>query len=155
MSDLLKALRRLKGLSAAQRKVLVQAAALLPWVHALQQALPFRWWRSYFARDAQMRDRRGLEADVVEPSVQDIAASVEVARKWLPGRYLCLPSAYTVHLLLHRHGYPSEVHVGVRRDSRGKVEAHAWVTCQGETVMGAVDDLASFIELPQLPLGTS
>ncbi len=148
MSDLLRALSRLKGLNRAQRKLLFQAGLLLPCVHGLQQAVPFRVWRRLLARDGQTPATAQHAA-----SVWDIASSVEVARKWLPGSYLCLPSAYTVHLLLHQYGYASEVHVGVRRDPAGKVEAHAWVTCQGETVIGAVPDLASFVELPPLAMG--
>jgi hypothetical protein len=75
---------------------------------------------------------------------------VDAARNWVPGRYQCLPSAYTAHLLLHRYGYDSEVHVGVRRDGQGKVEAHAWVHCNGRVVVGNVQDLGAFLPLPSL-----
>jgi hypothetical protein len=53
-------------------------------------------------------------------------------------------------VLLHHFGYASVVHVGVSRDRSGKVEAHAWVECEGKTVVGEVEDFARFVPLPPL-----
>lgn len=150
MSKVRWALRRLGETSRSQKKLLLQAMGLLPLVHALQQRLSFRTWTALLGRtpNGDVAELRAARAAV--PSVEDIAWSVEVARKWLPGTYLCLPVAYTVHLLLKRYGYASLVHVGVRRDDQGHVDAHAWVTSQGQIVVGALPNLASFVELPTL-----
>jgi hypothetical protein len=145
MSSLRWALHRFRQISPRERRLLAMASGLLPVVHGLQQGLPFRVWRRLLERDPPPSGpARGA------PSVREIAWSVEAARNWLPGTYKCLPSAYAVHLLLFQHGYASEIHVGVSRDLKGAVEAHAWVNCQGETVIGAVEDLARFIPLPPL-----
>jgi hypothetical protein len=140
-----RALRRLGRISATERRILAEAFGLLPVVHGLQQLLPFKRWRELLEKGAPTRSPRASA-----PTVSQIAWAVEVARRWLPGEYKCLPAAYTTHLLLYRHGYVSDVHVGVSRDAQGKVEAHAWVDCEGRTVIGLVENMERFVPFPPL-----
>jgi hypothetical protein len=86
-------------------------------------------------------------------TIEQVAWAVDVASRWLPGDFKCLPRAYTTHLLLRRYGYRSQVHLGVARDGEGKVEAHAWVECSGRIVVGWVDDMERFVRLPPLARG--
>jgi hypothetical protein len=157
MSALRWALHRFKRVSWAQRRVLAEACVLVPLVHQLQQRLPFaRWHPLLLARAASLRSpargrastaqRRGARA----ASAQDVAWAVVVAAEWLPGEFKCLPRAYAAHWLLARHGFPSEVRVGVARDAAGKVEAHAWVVHQDQILVGLVEDMQRFVRLPDL-----
>ena len=143
------ALRRLKQVSPLERRLLAEAMALLPVVHALQSALPFTRWRALLEEIplGRLREEHG--------SVEQIAWAVEAARRWLPGEYKCLPGAYAAHLMLRRHGHASNVHVGVGRDAAGKVEAHAWVDCQGRTVIGLVENMERFVPFPPLDAARS
>ena len=138
-------LRKLQSLAPVERSVLFEAAALLPLVHAMQQALPFKRWRGLLE---QHEPPRAFGA--VQPAPAQVAWAVETARRWVPGEYKCLPTAYTAHWLLHRHGHASTIHVGVARDAEGKVEAHAWVDCDGRTVVGEVADMERFVAFPAL-----
>ncbi|MET0341616.1 MAG: lasso peptide biosynthesis B2 protein [Polyangiales bacterium] len=52
--------------------------------------------------------------------------------------------------MLARHGHPSQIHVGVSRDAHGKIDAHAWVVCEGRIVVGDLPDLSRFVPLPAL-----
>jgi hypothetical protein len=139
-------LRKLLALSQRERKLLAEAAVLLPSVHLLQQALPFRHWRSLLTRTA-------LGAQCGEaggPKPDELAHAVERARRGLPGEYKCLPAAYTLHILMHRYGYDSRVQVGVAHAVGGAVEAHAWVEYEGRVLIGALPDLMRFVPLPPL-----
>ena len=49
----------------------------------------------------------------------------------------CLPRALTACLLLWRSGVPATLHIGVKRYPFG---AHAWVECNGQTVIGESRD---------------
>jgi hypothetical protein len=144
MWRLRRALRRLKQISSLERRLIAEAMALLPVVHALQSVLPFKRWR------ALLEDVPLARLHVERASVDQIAWAVEAARRWLPGEYKCLPGAYAAHLMLRRHGHASNVHVGVGRDAAGKVEAHAWVDCQGRTVVGLVENMERFVPFPPL-----
>jgi hypothetical protein len=145
------ALRRFKQVSPRERRLIAEAIALLPLVHALQTCLPFKRWRALL-EEIPLRRLREDPA-----TVDQIAWAVEAARKWLPGEYKCLPGAYAAHLMLRRHGHASQVHVGVGHDAAGRVEAHAWVDCQGRTVIGLVENMERFVPFPPLeaaPLGS-
>jgi hypothetical protein len=145
MSRLRWALRRLKQVSPLERRLVAEAMALLPAVHALQSHLPFKRWRALLERAPLASAPRHPRA-----SVDQVAWAVEAARRWLPGEYKCLPGAYAAHLMLRRRGHASEVHVGVGRDAAGKVEAHAWVHCEGRIVIGLVEDMERFVPFPPL-----
>jgi len=146
MYGLTRALRRLWALPPGERRVVLEAAVVLPAVHAVQQALPFRRWRALLTWPHRQAPRAGA------PSPEVIAHAVERARRTMPGEYKCLPAAYATHLLLSRYGYASEIQVGVARDAAGKVEAHAWVEHEGRTLIGALPDLVRFVPLPPLRL---
>ena len=141
-----RAFRKLRALSPRERRLLLEAALLVPAVHALQQTLPYRRWRALLTRPTPRRAHRDA------PSPAQIAEAVERARRGVPGVYKCLPAAYAAHLLMHRHGHASSVQVGVARDPAGKVEAHAWVEHDGRILLGALPDLVRFVPFPPLPV---
>jgi hypothetical protein len=134
--------RKLISLRADERSLMLQAAALLPAVRLVQSSLPFKRWRPLLTRGAPTRTK------ALTPG--QIALAVDRARRGVPGVYKCLPVAYTGHLLLHRHGHDSTVQVGVARDAQGKVEAHAWVECEGRVLIGDQPDLSRFVPFPAL-----
>lgn len=144
LAEFARATRKLAALPGDERGVTLEAALLLPVVLLVQSALPFKRWRPLLTR----RDPRPTAAVELDPA--GIARAVERARRGVPGVYKCLPVAYTGHLLLHRHGHRSTIQVGVARDTEGKVEAHAWVECQGEVLIGGLPDLGRFVPFPAL-----
>lgn len=68
-----------------------------------------------------------------------IARSIERAARNLPGKTLCLPKALTGRAMLNRRNIPNEIGVGVRIDTSGKHDFHAWVMVDGRFVTGAHD----------------
>ena len=49
--------------------------------------------------------------------------------------------------MLRRRGLTSELRLGVRRPREGKFQAHAWVECEGDIVVGDLDELAEYAPL--------
>ncbi len=134
--------RKLVALPAGERDVMLQAAVLLPAVRLVQRVLPFKRWRPLLTRRAPQA------AKTFTPEA--IAQALDRARRGVPGVYTCLPVAYAGHLLLHRHGHASNIIVGAARDAAGKVEAHAWVECEGKVLIGELPDLRRFVPFPAL-----
>jgi len=58
----------------------------------------------------------------------------------------CLPQALAGQIIFAEYGYRTDFHIGVRKES-DKLEAHAWLTLDGEVVLGDLPDLALFEEL--------
>jgi Transglutaminase-like superfamily len=72
---------------------------------------------------------------------RQVAWAVRLASRYVPGA-TCLPQALATHILLSRCGHQSCLHVGVA--SMQKFEAHAWVECDGNVVVGEREKLDRF-----------
>jgi hypothetical protein len=93
---------------------------------------------------------RRVSAEIPLPSRQKlqtagrIAWAVAVAARYIPGSK-CLVQAIAGRNLLARYGFPADIHIGVAKDSRNWLSAHAWVEVEGKTVIGG--DTATYAPL--------
>lgn len=139
-------LRRFVQLSSGNRLLLFEAVCLLSAVKLGLGLLPFRVLKRLTAKLANP-SRLDTSQRV---SIQDIVWAVEAATWHLPGRAKCLARALTTQVLMGRHGYPSELRIGVAKDDAGRLEAHAWLEHDGELVIGGMRGLSKFVPLPSL-----
>jgi hypothetical protein len=78
-----------------------------------------------------------------------MAWAVEAAARRIP-KATCLAQGMAMHVLLRRLGEPSELRMGVARNSNGQFEAHAWVETQGLVVIGgAIENFHRFARLKE------
>ena len=124
-------------LSPSRRRLLVQAAVAVPIATALVWSLG-----TSRARDVLPRFPWRLRPD---DELADVGWAVEAAGRRVP-RARCLARAVAAEAILHRGGRIPEVHIGARRDTRGGLEAHAWVDVGGSVVVGA-EERAAFTRL--------
>ena len=63
--------------------------------------------------------------------------AVKTVSRYLPGA-TCLTQAVAAQALLSQSGFPSQVEIGVAKDKGDlrRLQAHAWVVCQGQVVLG-------------------
>jgi transglutaminase superfamily protein len=73
-----------------------------------------------------------------------IAWAVTVAARYIPGSK-CLVQALAGRKLLANYGFSSAIHIGVAKDSKNWLNAHAWVEAEGKTVIGG--DTAAYAPL--------
>jgi hypothetical protein len=73
-----------------------------------------------------------------------IGWAVTVAARYIPGSK-CLVQAIAGRNLLASYGFSSEIHIGVAKDSKNWLNAHAWVEADGKTVIGG--DTAAYAPL--------
>jgi hypothetical protein len=63
----------------------------------------------------------------------------------------CLTQALAAQYVLTRFNKPSELCIGIAKDERGKLVAHAWVESDGIIVIGGSEDsLKQYTKLPSL-----
>jgi hypothetical protein len=111
------------ALPSAERRLLLRAWFSLLLVRAALPFVPLAWLRAW-AR------RLGTGAAPVDR----VAWAVGAASRRSRGA-TCLVSAFALQRLLAREGHASELHIGVaKRDAA--LAAHAWVTCEGRTLIG-------------------
>ncbi len=83
---------------------------------------------------------------VAPPPADRIAWAVGLAGRVVPGGANCLVRALATQAMLTRHGYPSELKIGVRKTGDDRIAAHAWLECAGAIVVGDFE-LASYTAL--------
>ncbi len=104
------------------------AWALLLVVRAMLWALPYRRVVAVTDRVARVRATRSpLPARVA-------ARAIDSAARFVPAA-TCLVRALAGRILLARLGHGSFVRLGVRREGAA-IEAHGWLECDGEVVIG-------------------
>jgi len=67
-------------------------------------------------------------------NVRRAAQMVAAACRQIPIRSRCLPRTIVLWSLLRRRGIEADVRIGVRCDTQGKFQAHAWLEWNGEVI---------------------
>jgi hypothetical protein len=137
-------LRKLLGLSATDRSLLLRSVILVGAARLLLWALPFNSARRLMAQRARWSPNP-------YPTPERIGWAISVAKRFIP-KGNCLPQALAAESLLANGGYPVELRIGVAKTDDGRLDAHAWVESGGRLVVGDLTQgLASYTPLPPLP----
>ena len=59
----------------------------------------------------------------------------------------CLTQALALQFLLARAGRRSEIHIGVAKNSEAGFQSHAWVECEGSTLLSAPSEVIEYSRL--------
>jgi hypothetical protein len=141
------ALRKLFQLPAAERRLLLEATAVLIAVRLGLACATLPRLRRMLARVRVPGPRNPVPA-------QRVAWAVVAATRHLPGQGdTCLARALTAEVLLRRHGHAAALRIGVARVGGEGFAAHAWVETEGRILLGAAER-PGYTELPGLYGGT-
>ena len=135
------ALVRLYRMDRERRRLLLRALLVLTAASAAVAAWPFRVAIRFGAVPLKGRAARG--------SAECVKAIESVSRR-LPWRTKCIEKGLAVQRLLRSGGVDALLHYGARHAENGMLEAHVWVSVDGETVIGG-DEAPGFAELAQYP----
>jgi hypothetical protein len=128
-------IRRLRGLlrlSPSDRRLLIRATLLVSAVRIGLWVLPFRFVRALLGR---ITGARGNGSRHDSAAACQVGWAVETAARCVPAA-TCLTQALAAQVLLTRHGLPARLHIGVAKDERKRLLAHAWVESQGRVIVG-------------------
>lgn len=127
-----RSLRRWCELPASDRRLLLEALRELATVRLALQSRPM----------SALKRGPAAESRTIDPA--RIAWAVRAAARVVPGA-ACLAQALAVQRMLARRGRASSVEVGVAKNRAG-VEAHAWLVCDGQIVIGG-EQAGAFVPL--------
>jgi hypothetical protein len=138
--------RSFSSLGRTERWRVVEAATLIPIVWCGLRILRFAALQRMLDRGASVLAAapRVTARHTIAHSVQ---RAVNRAAARVPGGRNCLVQALVAHTMLRRHGIPSELRIGVRRTGASLLEAHAWIECDGDILVGGIDGLSDFSRL--------
>ena len=146
---MLTAYRRLASLDHVRRRLLIEAVGAITIAWVGQRVLPF-------LKLQRVLDRL-VELPIVRqhgPTAPDIVSSVNWAMTAASARFppaTCLVQALAAGVMLRRRGLACRLRLGVRtRAGAGgaRLEAHAWVECDGRIAIGDVGHLSELAVMP-------
>lgn len=139
-------IRKFRALAWPDRAAMVKAALLLLGARAALKLLPFRTILDWAERPEADPAAGGLLA----PGTRRFVRSIDAVGHRLFPRNPCLTQAVLVQRHLRARGHPSELRIGVRKGATMTLEAHAWVECDGEVVIGSRGMAEDHVPLPTL-----
>jgi len=104
----------------------------------------FRYWRGTLGRvGSAASPHSGPVGACASLRARRSSRAVQQAARRLPGETLCLPRAMALAWMLRRRAIPATVVLGVAESAqRGTLDdLHAWVTCDGEVILGQLDQV--------------
>lgn len=121
-------LLKLLDLPIAERWLLAEVGLMLLVVRVGLWLVPLGWLR---------RGLAGRLARSARPYVppERIAWAVNTIAAYIPAES-CLTRAVAGQALLARHGMPARLAIGVAKDARGRLVAHAWLYIDGHVLIG-------------------
>lgn len=147
MSRLRRHLARFRALSGVDQRTLLAAAMCMPlfWLGLRMLGLP-----RFQARLQRCTVKRDVAMSL--PDIQALGELVNIAARHTLGPRTCLTRSLLLGWLLWRRGVESQLRIGVRL-TKGVLDAHAWVECDGIPVNDRADvstQFASFGDLVPL-----
>ncbi len=124
------ALRKLLQLGNDDRWLLLQAFAAVARASLAVRLLPGSIVLKKLAEDVPLPCQRQPR------SAQRVAWAVGAAARYIPGSK-CLVQAIAGRNLLAKYGIDSQIRIGVAKDSKNWLSAHAWVEVEGKTIIGS------------------
>ena len=66
-----------------------------------------------------------------------IAWAVRTASRYTPWESKCLAQAMAARMMLKRRRFPTTIYLGVLKDDKAGLKAHAWIRCGERILTGA------------------
>lgn len=133
------------ALSPQEKRLYASAAFWLLSVKAGLCLVPFDRLSRWLARFARVAVKPATPRES-----QSVVRAIERIGRALPGWHItCLPQALVGYLLLRRRGFDVRLQIGVCKDARNRLAAHAWLEYQDRVLLGDLRDLQQFIPFPQ------
>ena len=138
-------LRRLLALEAADRRLLVRAGLLVTLVRLALGRIPFRVLHGQVTRGGRARN---VSRGYPRPTLDRVIWAVTAVSQRAPGTTTCLARALVAQAMLAHFGFSSRLCVGVVHGEHKRVEGHAWVECEGRTLIGGTEtDIHGFVPI--------
>ncbi len=127
--------RRFWELSPGDRRLLLEAALWLTLATVALVALPFRRLARVLGRP--MAATSSAEEGGASVQLERIGRVVRAASRGLPWHPKCFAQAIAAKIMLRWRGLYSTLYLGVRRDPKGSLQAHAWLRSGPHILTGA------------------
>ncbi len=134
-------LQKIRRLTAKDRSLLARSVLMLATTRIALWVAPFRMVLRFADRYFEEPVDDGLTPAKITWAVS------AVSRRMLRNKP-CLTQALVLLMMFRRRSYPATLRIGVVKNAKGGLEAHAWVESEGQIVIGNLNNLSIFTALP-------
>lgn len=132
-------------LSRQEQRLLCSSGLLVIAIRLGLWVLPFRYLQHLLDIFGQRSVRWASQVDIAR-----IPWAVGVTSHHVP-MATCLTQALSVQTLFRQRGIPCELRIGVAKDHRNQLTAHAWIEYEGQVIIGGSQaSVARYVALPSL-----
>jgi Transglutaminase-like superfamily len=117
-------------MSAAERRLICEAALMLALARLIVLTVPFRFMTPWLRRAP-------ATASCDQKLLLAVRQAVRIAARNVPWNAVCLPQALAAKAMLARRGCGSAFYLGATFNSNSNLIAHAWLVAGGQVVIGA------------------
>ena len=129
---LIRRVRKFFALSWRDRYLFIKVFGLTGVVRLAIHGLPFRWLAPTLGK--HMRES-ALQEDITNLEIaKHVGLIIEMVSRYTPWESKCLVQAIVGKIILRQCGITNTLYLGVRRDRRQNIIAHAWLRC-GDTIL--------------------
>ncbi len=130
-----------RRVATSNRLLLLEAAVCLAAARLVVSVLPLRWLTG--ALRQRLGETLGENDAATLAQGERVAQALQRMRRRVPWTGHCLAQALAGKFMLRRRGIASTLHLGVAKDGKTNLEAHAWLR-SGDVVVAGGEDLERF-----------
>lgn len=122
---MIKQLQQFFSLSGCEKRLFFVVFFMTGVVRLAILVLPFRWLQPVLG--LSMKESKAEEVKVNQDEARRISKMVERVSRYTPWESKCLVQAMVGKILLRRQGISNTLYLGVGKDERKALIAHAWL----------------------------
>ena len=131
-------------LSKEDRRLLTNSFLIIGTIRIGLWLLPFRTIFRFIERVVKKYSQKNT---VNHFNTDCVIRIVKTASRYIP-KATCLTQALAARYLLARCGHTTNMQIGVLKDDKGDLEAHAWLESNGNILIGKLEDRTRYTTLP-------
>lgn len=132
-------LRKAFALSASDWLLVTKAWMWFGAIEVGLSCMPIQNLLRIIQRQTKLRTstrKKEEEKEPQRPSPERVAYCVGLAARTNVFDSTCLKKALVLYALLTRQGFDAQLLIGAAKATKGQLDAHAWLECQGKVLMG-------------------
>ena len=143
------ALVRFLHLSTTEKILILESFLVVLAIRVVLWVVPAELVRGLSPWNSAEKDASAGQGDWHE--ITSIVRAVKAASRFVP-KATCLTQALAASWLIRRHGQSSDLVIGVAKDDRSQLIAHAWLEKDGRIILGKHPEQGRFVPLSTDPV---
>ncbi|MBF0544205.1 MAG: lasso peptide biosynthesis B2 protein [Candidatus Riflebacteria bacterium] len=127
--------QRVCARSLPEKLLLLEAAFWLPVARLIIHFVPMKWYSSIFLGKHMVESPKSSNF-VPDDFLKQVSWATNAMSGRMPWKNKCFAHAMAAKIILRLRGLPSTLYLGLKKDEKKELAAHAWLRCGDRFVTG-------------------